>query len=207
MIPLPARVRSSLVDTRSYFQWSLRSWSVPAAPPAKRAVLKRYNRPDAKWIETGTYRGDMTAFLASISGSVTSLEPDDALYERARARFAHSPRVKLVHGTSEAKFESIVAETAGQTCFWLDGHYSGPGTHLAQKATPIFHELQVIAKHLPALLAVTVCVDDFREFPSAHDISPRSDYPTREFLVRWAEENCLAWTVEHDIFSAYSPFE
>lgn len=155
-------------------------------------------------METGTYRGDTTLFLAKLAGSVVSLEPDDALYRQACVRFRGDERVTLLHGTSENLFGDVVSSVTGPACFWLDGHYSGPGTFLADAYTPISWELQVIARNLDRLGAVAVLVDDFREFPSRELAAGAEAYPTREALVAWAAANSLDWTVEHDIFIATS---
>ena len=199
-----SHARSFWVDYRGRISWRLHGWDVPASPPAKRAVLKRYSLPDATWVETGTYRGDTTAFLANLSASAISLEPDDALFEKVRIRFAKEARIKILHGTSEALFAQVVENLQGPACFWLDGHYSGPGTHQSLTKTPISHELAVIAANLEELLPVVVLVDDFREFPADAIGKADSEYPTKGFLVKWAQENNLCWTVEHDIFIAYS---
>lgn len=196
-----AEARQLFVDSRAAFRWWRREWAAPAAPAVKRRVLKRYSIPGATWVETGTYRGDTTAFLARLGASVVSLEPDPDLFANARRRFALNGRISLINGTSEEALESVVEDLNGPVCFWLDGHFSGAGTYQSGNDTPIAWELDVIARRIPTLQAVSVLVDDFREFPSVSSLKG-STYPTRQSLVEWAVVNDLAWSVEHDIFIA-----
>lgn len=202
--PAKAQVRAQFVNGRAWLNWRRRMWSSPSAPSVKRGVLARHHIAGATWVETGTYRGDTTAFLAKLGGRVISLEPDDGLYSKTSRRFVGDDRVTLLHGTSESLFIDVVASVKGPVCFWLDGHYSGPGTFLADSPTPVSWELEVIARNLGRLSDVAVLVDDFREFPSRERIAGDESYPTREALVSWAVANSLDWTVEHDIFIATS---
>lgn len=199
-------LRAQLTNGRAWLHWRQRQWAAPSAPSVKRGVLARHCIPGSAWVETGTYRGDTTAFLATLAPRVISIEPDDVLYRQAERRFGGDSRVVLLHGTSENSFEQVVASLSGPACFWLDGHYSGPGTHLAVGETPILWELDVISRHLSRLGRVAVLVDDFREFPSRSRRKDDSRYPTRETLVEWAVSHDLDWTVEHDIFIATSGY-
>lgn len=187
-------------DLRGLVQWSRRGWGVPSAACAKREVLRRVHIGGATWVETGTYRGDTTSFLRSLGAEVLTIEPNDSLFDAACRRFKGDTKITLIKGTSEEVFASLVENVSGPVCFWLDGHYSGPGTHKAQFDTPVNHELAVIEYHLARLHPVTVLIDDFREFPSDPAGSNGGQYPTRESLVNWATRNSLTWTVEHDIF-------
>lgn len=196
-----AEARRLLVDNRAALQWWRRRWAAPSAPAVKRRVLARHCIPGATWVETGTYRGDTTAFLARLGESVISIEPDAQLHASATARFAGNPRVRLVRGTSEEVFDDVVADLSGPVCFWLDGHFSGNGTHQADADTPITWELEVIGRRIGSLRPLAVLVDDFREFPTGPSRGT-SSYPTRQSLVEWASTHGLAWTVEHDIFAA-----
>jgi hypothetical protein len=197
-------LRAQVTNGRDWLRWRRGQWSAPSAPSVKRAVLARHYVQGSTWVETGTYRGDTTAYLAKLAPHVISIEPDDVLYREARRRFEGVSRVTLIHGTSEGAFEEAVLSISGPACFWLDGHYSGPGTHLADLVTPILWELDVIGRHLGRLEQVAVLIDDFREFPSRSSDRGASRYPDREVLVEWAVMHGLDWTVEHDIFIATS---
>lgn len=201
---LRVNLRALLINARSLREWRGRQWAPPSAPLAKRGVLARHNVTSATWVETGTYRGDTTAFLATLAPLVISIEPDEKLFGEARQRFVGNRRIELLHGTSESLLEGVVSSLSGPVCFWLDGHYSGPGTFRARDDTPILWELDVISRHLDRLGPTTVLIDDFREFPSRSSMRANSRYPARELLVEWAAAHGLFWTVEHDAFIAVS---
>ncbi|MBI2810892.1 MAG: hypothetical protein HYX67_08705, partial [Candidatus Melainabacteria bacterium] len=44
--------------------------------------------------------------------------------------------------------------------FWLDGHYSGPGTAMGNSNTPLLEELKHIAQH--PIKTHTLLIDDIR---------------------------------------------
>jgi len=153
------------------------------------------------WVETGTWLGDTTAWLASRASHVHSIEPSPDLAARATLRFADSAGVTIHRGTSEEVFDSILASLSGPVAFWLDGHYSGEGSFEGRSRTPIVGELRSIGAAVDRLDGVRVFVDDFRCFGS--DDPEFADYPTPDHLVGWAIDHGLRWTVEHDIFVAW----
>jgi predicted O-methyltransferase YrrM len=66
-------------------KWSRNGWAAPAPAVVKREVLLRYGIQSAVWIETGTYLGETSSFLAKNMNSkqVYSLEPSPELFEFA----------------------------------------------------------------------------------------------------------------------------
>ena len=166
----------------------------------KHAVLKRYGDPGCAWIETGTFYGETTAFLAGIGRSVHSIEPQPELAARARQRFADFPSVTIIEARSEDCLDAVLDEVSGSTRLWLDGHYSGGITYKGPQDTPIRDELSIIERHLGRLPDIAVLIDDMRMFDPAW--SDAVDYPTRSELVLWADRLDFWWTIEHDIFIA-----
>ena len=95
----------------------------------------------------------------------------------------------------------MLSGLTGDVSFWLDGHYSGGDTYQGPLDTPIREELNEISQMLDQLNSVSVFVDDIRCFdPSSQEYS---QYPSRNWLAQWADQNGLNWTIEHDIFIAY----
>jgi hypothetical protein len=107
--------------------------------------------------------------------------------------------VQIIFGTSEEVFESTINKLEGEANFWLDGHASGDITFSNQGVTPIVHELEILAKHIPRFDRCAIFVDDVRGFS---DKTWTSKYPSKEFLVEWANSNNCSWSIEHDIFIA-----
>jgi len=184
---------------------------MPAPWAVKMKVLERYMIPGAAWIETGTYLGETTEFLAERSPQVISLEPAPTLWERAAQKFALSDKITILNRTSEAGFlETFGLIQSSSVCFWLDGHYSGGSTFSGLENTPIVHELELITGKVKdgTVTQVAVFIDDVREFASLNKERlgrpGASGYPPLRVLVDWAEELDLDWIVEHDIFIARS---
>ena len=107
--------------------------------------------------------------------------------------------MQIVFGTSEEVFESTIAKLEGEANFWLDGHASGDITFSNQEVTPIVHELKILANHLPRFDECAIFVDDIRGFSDKDEMNA---YPSKEFLVLWANTNKCTWSIENDIFIA-----
>jgi len=195
----PWRAQSRL---REFLAWQARDFAGPSPTFIKQRCLARNGFPGGTWVETGTYLGATTRFLARSARMVHSIEPEPSLFAKARRSFEGVENVEVHHGTSEAVFPVLLPRLSGDVSFWLDGHYSEGVTYQGAKDTPIVDELAAIALHRPHLGRIAVLVDDVRMF------DPRLDgcqgYPPIDFLVDWARARGLRWHVEHDIFVARS---
>lgn len=180
--------------------WPLLRYRQPPPHRAKRAVLTRYGLHAQTWVETGTYFGHTTRWLATVAQKVVTIEPEGRLASRASRQMSHLKNVTVVRGFSESVLPQIMSSLSGSVSFWLDGHFSEGVTARGESVTPIVTELAQIEQHLFRLGAVTVFVDDFRLFESRK--TDKFSYPERTLLVNWASKNQLSWTVEHDIFVA-----
>lgn len=179
-----------------------RNFELPCPNSIKNSVLLRNGFADGIWVETGTYLGDTTEVLSKSAPMVYSIEPSQALVEKARARFAHHENIHILHGLSETELPKLLSQDQLRNAtvnFWLDGHYSAGVTHQGPQETPIIEELQAIEKNLSQLKQVAIFIDDIRCF------APNSPYPTLDYLVNWANSHQLAWHIEYDIFVAKSP--
>jgi len=173
---------------------------MPPPTSVKWAVLHRFGRATDTWIETGTYLGDTTDFLARKAKHVYSIEPDPHLARRAKERFRSRSNITIIEGLSEVYIGDLLDSVSGPLSLWLDGHYSSGLTFRGPIDTPIRQELDAIAQRIHRLDLVTVCIDDVRCF------DPRdpnyTSYPNRSWLVQWADRCGMDWTIEHDIFIA-----
>jgi hypothetical protein len=145
-------------------------------------------------VETGTFRGGTIEALRNRFARIYSIELDDALYDAARARFARNPNVTILHGDSALMLPHVLAGLREPALFWLDGHYSGPGTaRAAAHETPITEEIRAVLAH-PVARHV-VLVDDARVFGTW------PDYPTIDEFRRLvaAQRPDVTFTVEDDI--------
>lgn len=137
-----------------------------ALPPqsVKLAVIRHnLSKPSPRvFIETGTYYGDTVAAIKDLYASVISIEVDEALYQKACARFASDKNVRIVHGDCACELSAILATLHEPAVFWLDGHYSGGETGKGEIEDPILVSLNQIAA-LPAQQHV-IFIDDARTF-------------------------------------------
>jgi len=180
--------------------WERRMFSAPSPTYIKRSILRRNGNPFSIWVETGTFQGDTTQFLADTAKVVHSIEPEPTLFKLAAERFKSTPNVQLHFGLSENVLPDLLQELTGDVNFWLDGHYSGGITHKGPIETPIVQELETIERYREHFAPLSVMIDDIRCFHP--HIQEFSSYPDLEFIVDWARKNSLKWHIEHDIFVA-----
>lgn len=185
---------------RELHEWRLRRFEPPAPQVVKWSVLERNAIPGATWVETGTYLGETTEFLAARCSMVYSIEPAIALHNTCKQRFHNRANVTLLNGTSETVLPDLLKAIKGKICFWLDGHASGGVTFQGVSSTPVMNELQDIELRLSNFSSIVVMIDDMRCFDPS--IPAYADYPSRTRLVEWAERNGMNWHIEHDIFVA-----
>lgn len=154
------------LEARKLLVWLIGGCDTFAPPTFKRLIVLAYiHRFRIRtFIESGTYRGDTLAVIAKDKGvSCWSIELDAELYEKARVRFRLYENVRLLQGDSGVLLTA--ASGAGPTLYWLDGHYSGPGTALGVIESPIVRELEVILQMQTT--ATVVLIDDARCFNGA----------------------------------------
>jgi len=185
----------------NFFLWILKGFNLPAPQKIKTRILKRNAFKNGNWVETGTYLGDTTKFLARNFPKIliTSLEPDLNLYLFNKSRLKRFKNVKLVNGTSENSLREIVLNENDIVNFWLDGHFSGDITYKGKVISPIIEELDIIEQNI-SRLKVCVFIDDIRDFVGEE----KTGYPDKNQLVDWAVRNNLEWRIEMDIFIAKS---
>lgn len=145
----------------------------------KREVLLRFlNKFQLNTaIETGTFLGDTTAFLAKSCDTVYSIELAEQLAKNALERFANVSNVTIIHGDSSKCIPELLTNLPGKKLFWLDGHFSGTCfqgeskivTARGDSDTPVVAELQAI---LNDSIAHVILIDDARLFDGL------SDYPS-----------------------------
>ena len=186
----------------TFLFWAIKKFNLPAPQLIKVNVLARNGIKNGNWIETGTYLGDTTKFLAKKypKSLIYSLEPDKKLFQFTKLRLKRFKNVLLVNASSEEYLDKIVSKLNNSTNFWLDGHFSGDVTFKGDQISPILIELGIIEKYIKQMSSICVFIDDVRDFNN--DLE--SGYPSRDLLVNWAIKNNLMWNIEFDIFIAKS---
>ncbi|HEX9983055.1 MAG TPA: hypothetical protein VGF69_07315 [Thermoanaerobaculia bacterium] len=162
-----------------------------------REIGKRFGC--ATFVETGTLFGDTVDAMRGSFERVCSVELSRELYDRSVARFAGDRRVHLYHGDSGSVMPDVVRDLEGRALFWLDGHYSGPGTALGDSECPVVGELSAIER--AARRDHCILIDDARLFGTV------PDYPTIDevqVMLRRINPRYKIF-VEHDCIYALPP--
>ena len=182
-------------------KWIASGFPTPAPNIVKWKVLERWGGRNT-WIETGTYLGETTKHLSTISEKLISIEPEKKLFENALSKFKNYTNVTIINGTSEGELGLVISslneKEIHDISFWLDGHYSAGITYLGAEETPVNTELKTIGENLNRINIITIFVDDCRQFAKSDD--PDNSYPTLSSLVSYANLHHLYWIIEHDIF-------
>jgi len=146
----------------------------PETPPSsvKQAIILEYARRFglATFVETGTFHGGTVEAVKRAFRHIDTIELDPQLAARARQRFAGHSHVTVLQGDSGQVLPTVLARLTEPALFWLDAHYSGPGTARANRDTPIVDEISAILAH--PVPGHVVLIDDARGFGAL------PDYPT-----------------------------
>ena len=174
-----------------------RDFASPSPNHIKMRTLVSHSLLNGTWVETGTYMGGTTKFLAKRFPRVISLEPSPFHFEYSVERLRRLKNVSLLNGTSEDLFESAFVSASPIANIWLDGHFSEGSTFLGSNVTPVIDELKVISKHKENFVQLIVFIDDIRLFPRSKD--DETGYPPIYLLFEWCEKNHFEWKIENDI--------
>jgi hypothetical protein len=212
---IPKALRSRLRNTRLAFLYrqargrrDIRRWRAggsQGAPPhllKQQTLLHFAGRHGLRvLVETGTFQGDMVYAMRGHFDRIYSIELDPQLFRSAVRRFATSPNddVHILQGDSAVVLDQILAGLTEPALFWLDGHYSGPGTARSDLATPILTEIQRILAH--PVKGHVLLVDD------AHAFTGTEDYPMLDALREWlqTEAGSREVSVRHNIIRILPP--
>lgn len=188
---------------RLYREWSQfidRNFAAPSPTYLKMKTLVSFSLKNGIWVETGTYMGGTTEYLARRFPKVISIEPSPKFFAIAESRLKKLKNVTLLHGTSEELFEDAIAAAGPIANLWLDGHFSEGGTFLGSKISPIEEELNAVMKKIDGFEKLVIFIDDIRLFPRSED--QETGYPKFQWLIDWCAKNGFSWQIQNDILIA-----
>jgi len=161
---------------QEYQQWLKAGRPVPPANLYKHMVVREYAKKFKLrvFVESGTYLGEMISAVQKVFDKIYSIELDQALYEKAKAKFAGKKRIVIFQGDSANVMPSVLALIDRPSLIWLDGHWSGGFTTKGVLNTPIRGELRHIFAH--SVRGHVILIDDARCFTG------KDDYPTLDEL-------------------------
>jgi hypothetical protein len=165
-----------------YPLWRLQGRPAPDNHVYKKRRIKRLaqeHRCDT-FVETGTFYGQMVNFARGFFRKVISVEIYPPFHSENAAQFAHDPGVHILLGDSGKNLPEAITLASGRILFWLDGHYSGAGTGIGDKVSPIIEELRLIAK--AGRKDDCIVIDDRRLF-TGEDGYPTLDAAVAELMA------------------------
>lgn len=149
----------------------------------RREIIRQYAKAyDIKvLVETGTNQGDTPYDLRDDFEEIFTIELGDWNFDYSRNRLSPFTHIHCIKGDSAKKLPGVLNAFRGSAVFWLDGHYSGPGTARGSIDTPVQTELEVIfgdsRQHV-------ILVDDARLFGGGEEHTEEfKDYPS----LAWVE--------------------
>ncbi|MDX1642966.1 MAG: hypothetical protein R3244_01270, partial [Thermoanaerobaculia bacterium] len=102
-------------------------------------------------VETGSYRGDSTGFLArGIPGTLFTIELQPFDYGFSKARYLLVRSVRCLRGDSRVVLPTLIAGSEGPWLLYLDAHWN--------EELPLIEEIDCIGK---AGIAAVLVIDDF----------------------------------------------
>jgi hypothetical protein len=150
-------------------------------------------------VETGTNQGLTPLHLARWFREIYTIELDDHLHATAKRRLASLPNITCLHGDSTDMLPEVLRTITEPALFWLDGHYSGPGTGHGVVSTPIRDELRLLFEDGRPHV---ILVDDARIFgggPEHTLYDHYEQYPTLEWVEEFAAAYGYGYELRYDI--------
>jgi hypothetical protein len=165
-----------------YPLWYIQDQPAPDNHLYKKSRIKRLAEKHGcdTFIETGTFYGQMVNFARNIFKKVISIEIFPPFHRENVAQFAHDTDIHILLGDSGKNLPEAISLSSGPILFWLDGHYSGTGTGIGEKVSPIIEELRLIAK--ASRKNDVIIIDDRRLF-TGQDGYPDLDTTVVELMI------------------------
>ena len=135
------------------------------------------------FIETGTYTAETTTQAALVFEKVHTFELDLNLFNAAQKKLSNFQNVAIYHDDSGRGLRNLLPTIKGNLLFWLDAHYSGPGTTKINESGPLIDELRAIGKSWPGSV---ILIDDMPYFKSLDSTttSPTNDLPHLSSIIK-----------------------
>jgi hypothetical protein len=190
-----------LLEPIAIERWKEKGSPLPVPHWVKQATLREYQRAFQLpiLVETGTFLGDTVRSLKRDFEEIYTIELDEALYRKAKRRFARCHYICVIQGDSGERLPDVLARVSRPCLFWLDGHYSGGITAKGAENTPILRELTHILHH--RLQGHVVLIDDADAFTG------QDGYPTLRSLQESVRASQPQWSIEvaNNIIRLHAP--
>ena len=133
------------------------------------------------YIETGTFKGkNLEVVLHSDRYSnVHSIDLSHEWYSYNKVKFRNHKGLDLHLGDSAEVLTQLIPKIAEPVHFFLDAHYSGPGTAFGKKETPLLEELEAISR-FSLSVGTVIIIDDCRMLGKHSLTKANSDFEAFE---------------------------
>lgn len=130
--------------------------------------LKYLPKYSEVFVETGTLNGaGVIRALDSGYANIISIELDDNFCSIAQNTFKNNKNVQIIKGDSGLVLGEVIKNIDSEITFFLDGHYSGPGTAYGIHEYPLLPELEHIKNH--HIKTHVILIDDLRMWKEYDD--------------------------------------
>ena len=157
-------IKSALYYFFKIFPYSVRRTFIQNEEVVKadliRRIVKKYDYKIL--IETGTYLGSTTIFLSNFFTKILTVELDKDLFLKTKKKLEKLNNVEFFNDDSESFLKKIIPTIKEKSIFFLDAHYSGPGTSNLKGETPCIKELKEISKS--DIKDHIIIIDDISDF-------------------------------------------
>lgn len=153
-------------------------------------------------VETGTNDGATPWALKNYFKKIYTIELGSQQFRKAVVRFKEYPHIQCLLGDSGKLIRGILNKLEEPAVFWLDGHYSGPGTAQGDVDTPVETELLILREYWAD--GHVILVDDARLFGGGeeHPVQGEGEfgcYPSQLWVKMLADEMGYRYELKHDI--------
>lgn len=128
------------------------------------------------FVETGTHKGNTSAWAAAHFPRVVTIEGSELWYERTKPRLEPLGNVSMMLGHSRKVLPKVVQELSGPAIFWLDAHWSGRQTAGVNEQCPLLDEIAIVNQSADDHF---ILIDDARLFLAPpeppHDVNQWPD--------------------------------
>lgn len=115
--------------------------------PPKELILKIKDESlSTDFVETGTFNGGTCFWAKHHFPNVYTIEINEEISKQTASRPDCPEGIQFLIGNSRDVLPQISGKLKPNAIFWLDGHYSGPGTGGEEHECPIMEELESIMK-------------------------------------------------------------
>jgi hypothetical protein len=126
------------------------------------------------FVETGTYKGETTAWASRHFRQVYTIENYRPTYDQTAAKYAHLHNVDFLYGHSASALPAVLQKLSGNSIFWLDAHWMGEGSYGEADECPVLNEIRLLNESRDVHY---IFIDDARLF-----LSPP---PLPHVLAQW----------------------